>query len=308
MKEKKEMVIETIGLTKHYGKVKAVDNVSLSVRKGEIYGFLGLNGAGKTTTIRILLGMVRPFSGEARLFGETVTAGKKGPWDKVGYLVEMPYSYPELTVLENLKVFCRYRNIRNKDVLSGIVDKLKLEEYLNVKAKNLSLGNAQRLGLAKALVHSPEILILDEPSNGLDPAGIVEIRELLTGLAQEEGVTVFISSHNLGEISKIATRIGIIHRGKLVQEIDSGSLEPSLHQRLLISCKNRDKAAAFLSQKGFVTDNVNGGAMSLHDRKAVEDPGSVNRLLVEAGHAPDMLYVEREDLETYFLRIIGEGI
>jgi len=194
-----EEVIRTHNLSKHYGKVKAVDGISLNVRKGEIYGFLGLNGAGKTTTIRMLLGMIHPTTGESYLNGEKVNARMHNLWNHVGYLVEIPYSYPQLTVRENLEIVRRLRFLPDSRAVDSVIEKLQLGPYHNRKAKNLSLGNAQRLGLAKALIHNPDILILDEPANGLDPAGIVEIRELLRDLAFNKGVTIFISSHILGE-------------------------------------------------------------------------------------------------------------
>ena len=184
-------IIRTDNISKYFGEVKAADNISLSVRKGEIYGFLGLNGAGKTTTIRMLLGMIKPTSGESYLNGEKVDANSHNLWNSVGYLVEIPYSYPELTVRENLEIVRRLRLLPDSNSVDKVIKKLKLEAYQDRKAKNLSLGNAQRLGLAKAIIHNPDILILDEPANGLDPAGIVEIRELLHDLAFNMGCYCF---------------------------------------------------------------------------------------------------------------------
>ena len=206
-------MIQTEDLTKHYGEVHAAEAVHLQIKQGEIYGFLGLNGAGKTTTIRMLLGMIRPTRGKAYLFGKKVDPGNMDIWNNVGHMVEMPYSYPELTVLENLEIFRRLRFLKDQNMINEMMDKLHLGPYRNTKVKNLSLGNAQRLGIAKAMIHHPHLLILDEPANGLDPSGIVQIRELLTDLAGKHGVTIFISSHILGEISRLATRIGIIHEG-----------------------------------------------------------------------------------------------
>jgi ABC-2 type transport system ATP-binding protein len=214
--------------------------MSLNVRKGEIYGFLGLNGAGKTTTIRMLLGMIRPTSGTAYINNKKISSDNTGLWRQVGSLVEVPYSYPELTVQENIEIFRRLHFIKDKKAIDNIIDKLQLRQYANRKAKNLSLGNNQRLGLAKALIHNPGILILDEPTNGLDPAGIYEIREMLCDLAINHGVTIFISSHILGEISKFATRIGIIHQGKLIHEIDSSQLEILCKKRLLVNAHDID--------------------------------------------------------------------
>lgn len=300
-------VIETTGLTKHYGKVRAVDNVSLTVRKGEIYGFLGLNGAGKTTTIRMLLGMVQPLSGEAFLLGKRIIPGRPGPWDKVGYLVELPFSYPELTVRENLMAVSRLRRLKKKNEVAEAISLLKLNAYENIKARHLSLGNSQRLGLAKALIHQPEILILDEPANGLDPAGIVEIRELLKDYTLNRGVTVFISSHNLGEISKTATRIGIIHSGVLVKEISSDKLDSLLNKYLLIDTRDRKGAAAFLSGKGIIVEYADDGMLRLTSPDTCKKPEQINTMLVKGGFPPFYLKVQKEDLESYFLRIIGEG-
>ena len=185
VEERMEKIIETNGLTKRFGNFKAVDSVSLTVKKGEIYGFLGLNGAGKTTTIRMLLGMIRPTSGHACIKGNKVNAGNGTLWNSVGYLVEIPYSYPDLSVKENLEIIRRLRFIPDGTVVDRVMEKLQIARYRDRKAKNLSLGNAQRLGLAKAIMHDPDVLILDEPANGLDPAGIVEIREQLHTLAYE---------------------------------------------------------------------------------------------------------------------------
>jgi ABC-2 type transport system ATP-binding protein len=220
-----ENIIRTEHLSKQYKDVLAVSDLSLNVRKGEIYGFLGLNGAGKTTTIRMLLGMIRPTTGSAYILDKKVRPDNTDLWKHIGSLVETPSSYPNLTVRENLEIIRRLRFMEDKKATDRIMEKLQLARYANRKAKNLSLGNAQRLGLAKALIHQPDILILDEPTNGLDPAGIHEIREMLKDIATNQGVTIFISSHILGEISRFATRIGIVHEGLLLQEVDTNQLQ-----------------------------------------------------------------------------------
>src|SRR5512142_57826 len=179
-------VIETENLGKHYGDVTAVDQLSLRVAEGEIYAFLGLNGAGKTTTIRMLLGMIRPTTGTARVLGTRVTPGSREPWAGVGYLVETPHAYPELTLRENLEAARRLHPGVPPAAVGRWIERLGLAEYADRRAGTLSLGNAQRLGLAKALLHEPRLLLLDEPANGLDPAGIVEIRGLLLELAREQ--------------------------------------------------------------------------------------------------------------------------
>jgi ABC-2 type transport system ATP-binding protein len=297
-------IIETHRLTKRFGQVTAVEDVSLSVRKGEIYGFLGLNGAGKTTTIRLLLGMVHSTSGSVYLCGQKIKAGHQGPWEKVGYLVEVPHAYPELTVTENLEIVRRLRGITEVRSIDKIIDQLGLRAYAARKARNLSLGNAQRLGLAKALLHQPEILILDEPANGLDPAGIVEIRELLLDLAQSQAVTIFISSHILAEISKLATRIGIIHQGKLLQEIDTVQLATLRQRRLTVNTRHNEAARKVLLERGYTVSTSN-EAIVLTDSRAIEHPDEIASLLVYADHPPLSLNLEEEDLESYFLRIIN---
>jgi len=298
-------IIRTENLSKHYGDVRAVSEISLNVRKGEIYGFLGLNGAGKTTTIRMLLGMIRPTSGYAYINGDRVFADNTELWKNIGSLVEIPYSYPNLTVRENLEIIRRLRFISDKTATAKVIDKLQLGSYANRKAKNLSLGNAQRLGLAKALIHDPEILILDEPTNGLDPAGIHEIREMLSDLASNQGVTIFISSHILGEISRFATRIGIIHEGKLLQEIDAGQLDKLCRKRLLINANDTKAALELLVKSGYTVGETKNGDLEIIDEEAIKKPDAIATLMVNRGCPPTLLQVEEEDMESYFLRTIG---
>ena len=303
------IAIETHNLTKRYGDVTAVNDLSLCVERGEIYAFLGLNGAGKTTTIRLLLGMVRPTSGEARVLGTRIHRGGKKPWDTVGYLAETPYAYPELSVRENLEVMRRLRPGIERKAVDRVIEQLRLTPYADRRAGTLSLGNAQRLGLAKALLHNPELLILDEPANGLDPAGIVEIRNLLVNMAQEQGVTVFMSSHILGEVSRLAQRIGIIHQGRLLQELDSAELQRNRRRRLLVRARDIQAARAVLDNAGFAVENTSNGIIELKEAGAVERPDDIATQLVNAGHPPTMLDVEQEDLEHYFLRLVGlEGV
>ncbi|KUG02450.1 abc transporter, atp-binding protein [hydrocarbon metagenome] len=300
-------VIHTVNLSKHYGKVKAVERISLSVNKGQIYGFIGLNGAGKTTTIRMLLGMIRPTSGVAYINGEMVSGVNHHVWEKVGYLVEIPYAYPELTVRQNLSMVSKLRSISDRKAVSHTISQLQLDSYADVKAGHLSLGNAQRLGLAKAFLHQPSILILDEPANGLDPAGIVEIRELLQDLAIKFGVTIFISSHILGEMAKLASRLGIIHNGRLLQEVDASQLEVLLRKRLLLKAANRDQAMYILEEAGYRVGLDEAGVMEIHDTKAIKQPEAIASLLVYADCPPTQLKIEEEDLESYFLRVIKEA-
>ena len=297
-------IIKTENISKNYGKIKAVDGVSLEISKGEIYGFLGVNGAGKTTTIRMLLGMIKASEGEAFLYGERVSPGKKHIWKKVGYIVESPYSYPDLTVEENLEIVRRLRQLSDRKTVDEIITRLKLSPYRKRKTRNLSTGNLQRLGLAKALLHKPEILILDEPSNGLDPAGIAEVRKLLIELSNR-GVTIFISSHILGEISKLVSRIGIIHQGQLIQDIKKEKLEEFREKRLLLSACQPEEAKKVLVRSGFKVRENKEGNIEIKDQKAVEHPEKIAEILVRAACPPTLLSVKKEDLESYFLRLIG---
>jgi ABC-2 type transport system ATP-binding protein len=298
-------IISTESLSKRFGKVQAVNDLSLNIREGEIYGFLGLNGAGKTTTIRMLLGMIRPTSGASYIYGKKVRTGSNEIWKNIGYLVEVPYSYPDLSVRENLEIIYRMRYISDKNAVGTIIDKLHLSEYTDRKAKNLSQGNAQRLGLAKALMHNPQILLLDEPTNGLDPAGIVEIRELLIDMVKNKGVTVFISSHILGEISKMTSRIGIINEGRLIQEVDTAKLDRLLHKRLVLNASDKSAAKEILGQMGYSANVTEEGILETKNEYAIDHPDEIASLLVKNGIPPTLLKVEEEDLESYFLRIIG---
>ncbi|WP_308634422.1 ABC transporter ATP-binding protein [Paenibacillus silvisoli] len=299
-------VILTERLSKQYGTFQAVNDVSLHVHSGEIFGFLGLNGAGKTTMIRMLLGMIRPTNGAAYLKGKHVSTASSAIWNDVGYMVETPYAYPDLTVRENLEAMRKLRGICDTGCVERVMERLQLINYRNKKAKHLSLGNAQRLGIAKALMHEPDILILDEPSNGLDPIGIVEIRELLLELAHGQGVTIFISSHLLGEISKLATRIGIIHAGSLLQEVKTSELEQHLRKRLLVDARNRQVAEFILKQNGLPYSITDQGFFELFRTEDVLRPDDITRLFVQAECPPTLLQVIEEDLESYFLRIIGQ--
>jgi ABC-2 type transport system ATP-binding protein len=296
--------IETNNFSKSYADVRAVDAINLRVGIGEIYGFLGLNGAGKTTTIRALLGMIRPSEGNVKVFGQAVGPHGRGPWDRVGHLVESPSAYPELTVRENLEIARRLHGIVDKKATSKIIDQLSLTPYQNRKAGTLSSGNLQRLGLARAMLHEPELLILDEPANGLDPAGVVEIRELLQALVQEHGVTVFMSSHILTEVDRLATRIGIIHKGRLIEELDTDKLEKLRSKRLEVKARNLEAAQMSLQSAGYKL-SIEDGTIVLEDEHATEHPDDIAHLLVNAGAPPTHLIVTKQDLEEHFLQLTG---
>jgi ABC-2 type transport system ATP-binding protein len=299
-----EYTIETTHLSKSYGKVRAVDSVSLRVRPGEIYGFLGLNGAGKTTTIRMLLGMIRPSAGTVTVLNQSIEAGGRGPWTRVGHLVESPSAYPELTVRENLEIARRLHRIKDSESTSRAIERLGIASYADRKAGTLSTGNLQRLGLARALLHEPELLILDEPANGLDPAGVVEIRELLVSLARERGVTIFMSSHILTEVDRLATRIGVIHHGQLIEEMDAASLEKLRSKRLEIRTRDIVAAQICLQNAGY-TFKLMDGAIMVEDHQAIQSPDHIAQILVNAGTPPLRLAVEQQNLEDHFLALTG---
>ena len=297
-------VIETTNFSKSYGSVQAVDQINLHVRPGEIYGFLGLNGAGKTTTIRALLGMIRPTAGSLKVLGESIGPNGKGPWERVGHLVEKPSAYPELTVIENLEISRKLHKIPDKDATHQIIQLLGIKQYAERKAGTLSTGNLQRLGLARAMLHKPELLILDEPVSGLDPAGVVEIRDLIENLAREQGVTVFMSSHILSEVDRLATRISIIHQGRLLQELNREDLAKIRAERLEVCARDLRAASQVLAEAGYEFQK-NNNHLSLTQSRALEHPEQVATILVQAGTPPTRIAVQQDDLEQHFLTLTG---
>ncbi len=307
-----DLVVCTADLSKRYrGNVLAVDQVNLRVAAGEIYAFLGLNGAGKSTTIRMLLGMIAPTSGHAELFGESVRSRAPAVWRRVGHLVDTAIAYPELTVRENLEVARRLQAVAEPVTVNRTIDRLGLGAYADRRAGVLSLGNLQRLALARALLHEPRLLVLDEPTNGLDPAGVIEIRELLRVLAHERGVTVFMSSHILAEVDRLATRVGIVHGGRLIEELDSAALELHRDRRLEVGARHVDLAEQELRAAGFAPRRrpATGGdtILELREPRALDAPEAIAALLVQVGALPTRLAVTRETLEDHFIRITRES-
>lgn len=295
--------IQLDSLTKNFGDYRAVSDLSLEVNSGEIFGFLGLNGAGKSTTIKMMLSLLTPSSGSVYMMGNKVNSGSHKLWEQVGYLEEATY-YPGLTVIENLDIARRMQMISDRQSIMRVIQKLGLEPHKNKKAKNLSLGNKQRLGLAKAMIHNPKILILDEPINGLDPAGVVEIRKMLLDLSKNFGVTIFISSHQLEELSKLVDRIGIVHEGRLIQEIKMTHLEQSLKKHMILDGRNKNAMKHILTEHGYNFEENTDGRLLLFDGCVTEKPERLAELLVRFGQPPTQLNIVTEDLEGYFLRII----
>lgn len=295
-------VIKTHSLTKRFGSYLATDSISIHVNQGEIYGFLGLNGAGKSTIIRMILGMIKPDHGSVSLFGKPLTS-RFDQWNDIGYLVETPYSYPDLSVYENLKVTSRLRHLTQPDAIDRIIEKLKLTKYRNTKASALSLGNQQRLGLARALIHEPRLLILDEPINGLDPEGIVEVRELLKELAAG-GATIFLSSHILGEISRLAHRIAIIHEGRLVRELTIEELSGQIIRRILVQTNNNQRAMQCLKDRQYTVEVTDHDELAIINPEALQHPEEISQILCDHQLPPRQIFLYTEDLEMYFLRTI----
>lgn len=296
-------VIEVTGLTRRFGSLLAVDGANLRVPAGSIYGFLGPNGAGKTTTIRILLGLLRPHGGDVRLFGRVMPAQRLAALRRVGTLVEMPSLYPHLTGYENLEVIRRMTNATPAQVRRALAI-VGLEKDANRLVRGYSQGMKQRLGIALALLPVPELLILDEPTNGLDPAGIHEMRELIRSLPEQQGVTVFLSSHLLAEVEQVATRIGIIDAGRVIFEGAPDELRASTQdEATLVTDRARD-AQQLLAAGGWATRYNGNGHLTVRVN-GPSDVAVINRRLVEGGIPVYGLHVAQPSLEEIFLTLTG---
>ena len=295
-----ETVLRTVGLTKRFGRASAVDHVSMTVNKGDIYGFIGKNGAGKTTFMRVVLGLSAPTEGTVELFGglSPEEAGKK-----IGALIEAPGIFPHCTAKENMKRFAILKD-EDESKIDGLLDFVGLGDVGNKKAGKFSLGMKQRLGIAIAMLGDPELLILDEPVNGLDPTGMKEIRDLILRLNREKGITVLISSHLLDELSKIVTRYGIINNGVLVDEIDASEMKAKTGHRLIIVVDDVEKAVSLLEKEGGKDSiGINGHAIGLSS--GLDRTAELNALLVKNGVAVSSLSVKTDGLEKYFIEKVG---
>ena len=300
-----EMVIETNALTRRYGKRTAVDRVDLCVPRGEIYGFLGPNGAGKTTTIRMLLGLIRPTAGTVRLFGENFHRHRMSVLRRVGSLVEAPSYYGHLTGAENLEVVRQLLGAPKKRIAEAL-EIVRLTEAADRPVKGYSLGMKQRLGIAMALLGHPELLILDEPTNGLDPAGIQEMRRLIKDMPRQYGMTVLVSSHLLSEIDQIATQVGIIHEGRLIFQDRIEALRQKSGPRTAIGVDRMREARAVLEGSGW-RPHIEDGLLWL-DETEPEQVSRVNALLVKNGFSVYRLEEVKPSLEKVFLELTGKGV
>jgi len=294
-------LIETRGLSRRFGAQLAVNDLNLLVPAAGVYGFLGPNGAGKTTAIRMLLGLIRPNAGEVRLFGQSVNGNHRSFMRRVGALVESPSLYPHLTGRENLEVTRRLLG-SDRNLIEFALATVKLTKDAHRRVREYSLGMRQRLGLALALLNKPQLLILDEPTNGLDPAGIHEMRDLIRRLPEEFGVTVFLSSHLLGEVEQIATHIGIIHEGSLLFQGTLAELQSKQQTLLTVGVKQLDAAIAFLANSGWSVQPCADDLLSV-STKAPDDAVRINKLLVDRGLDVFHLSVSQRSLEDIFLSL-----
>ena len=304
-----DCIIETRGLTKRYGDQVSVSNLDLHVLKGRIYGLLGRNGAGKTTTMKMLLGLTAPTSGTVSLFGQPLKGNEKRILPHIGSLIESPGSYPNLTGTENLQIFARLRGLKSPNYIKSALELVNLPYRDKKRYAQYSLGMKQRLAIALAVMHDPELLILDEPINGLDPIGIAEVRDFIRALCEERGKTILISSHILSEIALLADDIGIIDHGVLLEEESLVELEQKNGKVLRFTVSNATVAAQLLQKEMGVRDVAveNGRELTVRDLRL--DTGAAVRRFVEAGLVVSDAHLYEDTLEDYFKRITGgEGI
>ena len=302
-------VIETKNLTKQYGTQKSVADLNIHVRQGRIYGLLGRNGAGKTTTMKMLLGLTQPTSGEVTIWGKPLRTNEKKLLPRIGCLIESPGFYPNLTATENLRIFATLRGVPNRNAIKNALDLVGLPYKDKKLFSQYSLGMKQRLAIALAIMHDPELLILDEPINGLDPIGIAEVRSFIRDLCTERGKTILISSHILSEIALLADDIGIIDHGALLEEESLAELEAKSSRHIRFTVSSTTQAARIL-ERGFhetqftIQDDYK---MRLHNLDI--SVGEIVTAFVENGLTVSEAYICEESLEDYFKRVTGgEGI
>ena len=302
-------VIETKNLTKQYGTQKSVADLNIHVRQGRIYGLLGRNGAGKTTTMKMLLGLTQPTSGEVTIWGQPLRTNEKKLLPRIGYLIESPGFYPNLTATENLRIFATLRGVPSHNAIKNALDLVGLPYKDKKLFSQYSLGMKQRLAIALAIMHDPELLILDEPINGLDPIGIAEVRSFIRDLCTERGKTILISSHILSEIALLADDIGIIDHGALLEEESLAELEAKSSRHIRFTVSSTTQAARIL-ERGFhetqftIQDDYK---MRLHNLDI--SVGEIVTAFVENGLTVSEAYICEESLEDYFKRVTGgEGI
>lgn len=301
----KKVVLKTYNITKKYGEQLAVDNVNMTIKKGDIYGFIGQNGAGKTTLIRLITGLIHKSGGEIELLGANEENELNKARTMVGSLIESPSLYTNMTAIENLEVSRLVRNIPGKKCIDEVLELVGLKDVEKKKVKNFSLGMRQRLGIANALMGNPKLLILDEPINGLDPMGIVEIRELLKKINKEKDMTILISSHILSELSELATTYGIISNGKLIEEITAKQLSKKCRQYIDLKVDNTARAVILLERELVISNYEVLEDSNIKVFSNLDNVGEVNSLLSRSGIIVESISVKGENLEEYFMNKVG---
>lgn len=298
-----EYLLTTENLSKQYGRQKAVNRVNLHVRKGEIYGLIGRNGAGKTTLLRMISGLAAVSAGEISLFGKTGReAGEMR--ERIGALIESPGVYANMSAYENLKIKCIAMGVHGKSEIEKVLKIVGLEDTGKKRVKNFSLGMKQRLGIALALIGNPDLVILDEPINGLDPQGIAEMREVLEVLNREHGITFIISSHILEELSKIATKYGIIHKGVLLQELTREELLEKCGEYIELQTPDTKRACTVIEEMGITRYKVvDTGIIQIYER--LQESSGIVLKLAENGIQMKGITVKNEALEDYYLNLTG---
>ena len=295
-----EYILETMNLTKQFGKKKAVNTVNMHVKQGEIYGFIGRNGAGKTTFLKMIANLLHKSSGEIKLFG---SADLNKSRRKIGVLIENPGLYPAMNAYDNLKIKCMMLNIENSEQkIKELLHLVGLDKVTKKKVKQFSLGMKQRLGLALTLINDPELLLLDEPINGLDPQGIVEIREILLKL-QKRGMTIIISSHILEELVKIANRYGVIASGELVKELTREELVQLGKHSIEVEVDNIEESIQVLKKLDITNYEYHDNTLTIYDVNI--DRASLNTTLVTSGISVSSIFEEKGDSEKLFIDMMG---
>ncbi|MCR8645450.1 ABC transporter ATP-binding protein [Paenibacillus sp. N1-5-1-14] len=298
-------IIQTTRLTKKYGGQIAVNDLNMTVKQGQIYGFLGQNGAGKTTTIRMLLGLIKPTSGTIEMFGEHLYDKQREILRRVGSIVEFSGFYENLTARENLMINASLVGVHTKNAIDEALEIVGLQGEPSKKVEKFSLGMKQRLGIARAILHHPELLILDEPTNGLDPIGIKEIRNMIKSLAEERKITILVSSHILSEVELLADHIGIIHLGKLLEEVSFTELRQRNRKFLEFQVSNDNRAVMLLEQHLAITDYEVRDEGIIRVYSHIGQQGKINKMLVDHQIEVTRIALSEDKLEDYFVRMIG---
>ena len=301
-----ELLIKTNGVSFFFSReFKALDNINLQVEQGSIYGFLGPNGAGKTTTLRLLLGLLRKQEGSIEIFGSNFESNKINILKRTGSLIEQPSLYNHLTAKENLEIYRRIYGC-DKSRINEVLQLVTLQDTKNKKVKQFSLGMKQRLSIAVALLHQPELLILDEPTNGLDPNGIIETRELIKKLNKEQGVTILVSSHILAEVEKMASHVGIIHKGKLLFQGSLSELQHLKNKQSFLELETTNNENALEVLQSYSAQRQNGHLVLPFKDNA--QTASINKMLMENGIDVYRLQPKQNDLEQLFLDITSDKL